>query len=78
MCVWIYSDDYHWYTIGLLNMYGYEEQFVVQGVHMLFDGCKGARWGEGVSRRSVLVIIGVNLDQFELEQGLLRCVYIPK
>ena len=63
-------------AVGLLNMHGYEEQFVVQGVHMLFDGCRGAPWAPGVRRRSVLVLIGVHLDQAELEEALLQCVHV--
>lgn len=29
---------------GILNMYGYDNQFVVQGVHMIFDGEIGPPW----------------------------------
>lgn len=29
---------------GILWMHGYEEQFVVHGVHMIFDGRRGQRW----------------------------------
>ena len=31
-------------TKGILWMAGYEEQFVVHGVHMIFDGQRGAPW----------------------------------
>ena len=29
---------------GILWMHGYEEQFVVHGVHMIFDGQRGVKW----------------------------------
>ena len=29
---------------GILNMNGYDNQFVVQGVHMIFDGQMGPKW----------------------------------
>ena len=29
---------------GILNMHGYDNQFVVQGVHMIFDGEIGPKW----------------------------------
>jgi len=29
---------------GVLQMHGYEEQFLVHGVHMVFDGSRGPRW----------------------------------
>ena len=31
---------------GLLNMSGYDNQFVVQGVHMIFDGQIGPKWDD--------------------------------
>mmetsp|Transcript_26596 Transcript_26596/g.25459 ORF Transcript_26596/g.25459 Transcript_26596/m.25459 type:complete len:577 (+) Transcript_26596:90-1820(+) len=31
---------------GIINMYGYDCQFVVQGVHMIFDGQLGANWDD--------------------------------
>jgi G3E family GTPase len=31
---------------GIINMYGYDCQFVVQGVHMIFDGQLGPNWDE--------------------------------
>ena len=31
---------------GILNMYGYDNQFVVQGVHMIFDGEIGPLWDD--------------------------------
>ena len=31
---------------GILNMYGYDNQFVVQGVHMIFDGEVGPPWND--------------------------------
>jgi G3E family GTPase/putative Mn2+ efflux pump MntP len=31
---------------GILNMHGYDNQFVVQGVHMIFDGEIGPKWDD--------------------------------
>jgi G3E family GTPase/putative Mn2+ efflux pump MntP len=31
---------------GILNMHGYDNQFVVQGVHMIFDGEVGPTWDD--------------------------------
>ena len=31
---------------GILNMSGYDHQFVVQGVHMIFDGQIGPKWND--------------------------------
>ena len=41
ICIYCYTA-----AVGILNIDGYDEQFVVQGVHMLFDGCKGQKWNE--------------------------------
>lgn len=59
---------------GILAMQGYDEQFVAQGVHMLFEGTRIGLWpvGEG-ARVSRLVFIGVDLSRAELEKGFLGC-----
>jgi G3E family GTPase len=49
------------------------EQFVVQGVHMMFDGCRGRLWRPEEARKSVLVFIGVELDEFQLQQEFADC-----
>jgi G3E family GTPase len=40
---------------GILNMYGYDNQFVVQGVHMIFDGEVGPPWNDADSHGKVVV-----------------------
>ncbi len=57
---------------GILNMHGYEEQFVAQGVHMVFEGHRGHIWGDSI-RKSRLVLIGENLRKKELEMDFLSC-----
>lgn len=57
---------------GILNMHGYEEQFVAQGVHMVFDGRRGQLWGNAV-RKSRLVLIGEALKKKQLEIDFLSC-----
>ncbi|KAJ1482733.1 hypothetical protein T484DRAFT_2641955 [Baffinella frigidus] len=37
---------------GIVAMQGFEEEFVVQGMHMLFTGDKGKPWRPGAPRRS--------------------------
>jgi G3E family GTPase len=50
-------------TKGILWMKGYDEQFVVHGVHMIIDGRKGPLWEEGVKRTeaSENSVVGVGL-----------------
>lgn len=52
---------------GILQMQGYEERFVLQCIHMIFDGQKGEKWSDGETRRSRLVFIGIGLNKEELE-----------
>lgn len=58
---------------GILSLKGQPNQFVFQGVHMLFDGADGRPWGD-TPRGNKLVFIGRNLDQRELTQGLQSCL----
>ncbi len=58
---------------GILSLKGQLNQFVFQGVHMLFDGADGRPWGD-TPRGNKLVFIGRNLDQRELTQGLQSCL----
>jgi G3E family GTPase len=55
-------------------MEGYDRQFVVQGIHMLFNGELGPQWEDRDKRRSRLVFIGVRLPQRELRRGFEACV----
>lgn len=61
---------------GILNMKDYDEQFVIQGVHMVFDGQKGRPWPTepNAQRKSVLVFIGIKLDAGQLDRNFHKCV----
>jgi G3E family GTPase len=58
---------------GILSMKGYNQQFVAQGIHMIFDGELGPDWKDGQARRSKLVLIGLDLNTAELENEFQRC-----
>lgn len=53
---------------GILNVHGYNQKFVLHGVHMIFDGERSSDW-ESSKRISKLVFIGINLNEKELRQG---------
>eukprot|EP00285_Hemiselmis_virescens_P017221 CAMPEP_0173387256 /NCGR_PEP_ID=MMETSP1356-20130122/9770_1 /TAXON_ID=77927 ORGANISM="Hemiselmis virescens, Strain PCC157" /NCGR_SAMPLE_ID=MMETSP1356 /ASSEMBLY_ACC=CAM_ASM_000847 /LENGTH=86 /DNA_ID=CAMNT_0014343785 /DNA_START=42 /DNA_END=302 /DNA_ORIENTATION=+ len=53
-------------------MHGYEEQFVVQGMHMLFEGTRWKKWLPG-ERSNRLVFIGRGITKQEFREGFLRC-----
>jgi hypothetical protein len=57
---------------GILNMAGYDERFVAQGVHMIFDGERGSSW-EQDKRTSTLVLIGLRLPFEKLKRGWMSC-----
>ena len=61
---------------GVLAVKGMDRKFVFQGVHMLFGGgfsSEVAPWKEGETRECRFVFIGRNLDDEELQQGLMDC-----
>jgi len=58
---------------GILSMRGYDEQFVAQGVHMIFDGELGPQWTEDTKRTSTLVLIGLGLPVVRLKNGWDAC-----
>ena len=59
---------------GILAIAGEENQYVFQGVHMLFDGTEGRPWPADETRTNRMVFIGRNLDRAELETGFLACL----
>jgi len=59
---------------GFLAIKGAPDRFLVQGVHMLFDGRPERPWGADEERRNQLVFIGRNLDREDLERGLRSCL----
>lgn len=62
-------------TKGILWMAGYNQQFVAQGVHMIFDGERGPTWDGGLDKKrfSKLVFIGLQLNASALEKGFRAC-----
>jgi G3E family GTPase len=62
---------------GILDIHGYEEMFVAHGVHMIFDGQRGALWPTQPDqpRQSKLVIIGMDLAEEELRRQFDSCIY---
>ena len=59
---------------GILNLRKDPDQFVFQGVHMLFEGRPGRAWGESEERLNRLVFIGRQLDKEKITQGFMDCI----
>jgi G3E family GTPase len=59
---------------GILNLRKDPDQFVFQGVHMLFEGRPGRPWAEREERLNRLVFIGRDLDKESITQGFLNCL----
>ena len=59
---------------GILNLRKDPDQFVFQGVHMLFEGRPGRAWADHEERLNRLVFIGRNLDKEKITQGFLHCI----
>jgi hypothetical protein len=65
--------------VGILAMKGYDQKFVVQGIHMLFNGevCDDWEIAEGTGqRRSKLVFIGVDLPHQRIKDDFEKCVFV--
>lgn len=58
---------------GILSVFGEEERFVFQGVHMLFDGRPDRPWGQ-LKRSNQIIFIGRNLNRIELTEGFKSCL----
>ncbi len=58
---------------GVLSVSGWDERFVFQGVHMLFDGRPDRPWGSEL-RHNKMIFIGRNLDRAALERGFRACL----
>ncbi|NDJ61174.1 MAG: GTP-binding protein [Chloroflexi bacterium] len=58
---------------GVLSVRGWDERFVFQGVHMLFDGRADRPWGKEL-RHNKMIFIGRNLDRAALEEGFRACL----
>jgi G3E family GTPase len=59
---------------GILNLRKDPDQFVFQGVHMLFEGRPGRAWADEEERLNRLVLIGRNLDKEKITQGFINCI----
>lgn len=59
---------------GILNLRKDPDQFVFQGVHLLFEGRPGRAWAEDEERLNRLVFIGRNLDKEKITQGFMNCI----
>jgi G3E family GTPase len=60
---------------GVLSVRGWDERFVFQGVHMLFDGRPDRPWGSEL-RHNKMIFIGRNLDRAALEGGFRACLVL--
>jgi G3E family GTPase len=58
---------------GILSVAGNPNQFVFQGVHMLFDSNEGRPWGKK-ARSNKLIFIGRGLDRAWLNEGFEKCL----
>lgn len=54
---------------GLLDIAGFNERFVFQGVHELFENRKDRPWAASDDRKSQVVLIGRNLNKQELQDS---------
>ncbi len=59
---------------GILNLRRDPDQFVFQGVHLLFEGRPGRPWAEDEQRLNRLVFIGRDLDREKITQGFMSCM----
>jgi G3E family GTPase len=59
---------------GILNLRKDPDQFVFQGVHLLFEGRPGRSWAQEEERLNRLVFIGRDLDKDKITQGFLSCI----
>jgi G3E family GTPase len=59
---------------GILNLRNDPDQFVFQGVHMLFEGRPGRAWEACEERVNRLVFIGRQLDREKITRGFMECI----
>jgi G3E family GTPase len=59
---------------GILNLRKDPDQFVFQGVHMLFEGRPGRPWGDAEDRINRLVFIGRELNKEKITRGFMDCI----
>jgi G3E family GTPase len=61
---------------GILSLRNDPDQFVFQGVHLLFEGRPGRPWANGEERVNRLVFIGRDLDSDKITAGFKDCISI--
>jgi hypothetical protein len=59
---------------GILNLRKDPDQFVFQGVHLLFEGRPGRQWSEEEERLNRLIFIGRELDEQKITRGFMNCI----
>lgn len=59
---------------GILNLRNDPDQFVFQGVHLLFEGRPGRTWAKSEERVNRLVFIGRDLDGKRITEGFKDCI----
>jgi G3E family GTPase len=59
---------------GILSIVGEDSRFIVQGVHMIFEGQADRPWRADETRGNELVFIGRNLDRQALQAGFRGCL----
>ena len=59
---------------GVLNMQGTDRKVIFQGVHQLMGSDLGPAWGEGETKTSKMVFIGIDLPKDIFLQGLEQCL----
>lgn len=59
---------------GVLNMEGTDRKVIFQGVHQLMGSDLGPVWGEGETKNSKMVFIGIDLPKDIFLQGLEQCL----
>jgi G3E family GTPase len=59
---------------GILNLRNDPDQFVFQGVHLLFEGRPGRAWASDEERLNRLVFIGRDLNEAKILGGFKACI----
>ena len=59
---------------GILNIDAFDNRFVFQGVHMLFDGQPDRAWRADEVRVNKMIFIGRNLDRDDLNSRFRECL----
>jgi len=58
---------------GILAVEGYEEKYVFQGIHAMFEGTPHELWQPGEERKSKIVFIGRDLPKERIRKSFLEC-----